>query len=125
MSRQLSFTYAEDGDAGQLVSTAVMMRRAIAVLAAGRWIRGDLHDAGGGSCALGAIHLGMEGYMVNVRDYRVAEAILLQTLKDMHPELTADTIPDFNDDPAVTYEDILAAFEKTAIILEERVEPTA
>jgi hypothetical protein len=101
-----------------------MLRLAAGQLAGGpgKWAKGDFH-VDGGSCALGAIQdaMGPAKLAILPDDFQAAQATLLQTLKDMHPELTATTIPDLNDDPAVTYEDVVAAFEKAALIMEERV----
>lgn len=121
MTRELNFSGPPAGTT--MMSSAVLLRRAVNQLAGGgaqKWIKGDFHDFDGGSCALGAIHLAMKGYGVNIMEYRKAERLLIQTLKDMHPELSANNISDLNDDPAVTFEDIVAAFEKTAMILEEK-----
>lgn len=114
------------GSAAHHLSPAELMRRAANHLAGGgsgaeprKWIKGSFHDDQGGSCALGAIEYALTGNAVFMPYYDAAMAKLLTTLKEMHPELTANNIADLNDDPNVTYEDIIAAFEKTALHFEE------
>lgn len=119
MSRELTMHQA--GINQPKLSPAVMLRRAIGHFGGGsKWIKGDFHD-GDGSCALGAIELAFEGACMDTEQYHMTQAALLQTLKEMHPALQAETIPDLNDDPSVTYESIVAAFEKTALMFEEKV----
>lgn len=98
-----------------------MLRSAANYLGEGenKWAKGDFH-VDDGSCALGVIEHVMDGSVMITWEFDEAEAALLKNLKDMHPELAADTIPDLNDDPAVTYEDVLTAFEKTALQFEEQ-----
>lgn len=112
-----------DRGVSQQVSEAEMVRAALDHLSGGpeKWAKGDFY-VNKGSCAYGALELASRTMSTTVRGCYAIEAQLLKTLKDMHPELQADTIPDLNDDPAVTYEDILAAFEKTALHFEEKVQ---
>lgn len=124
MSRALYWSSTSEEKKHGTMSIAELMRSAANSLAMGgpgKWAKGDFY-VGPGACALGVIAQVMTGHRVNIEGYRNAEKMLVKTLKDMHPELTADTIPDLNDDPAVTFEDVLAAFEKTALHYEEMVE---
>lgn len=123
MSRQL---YLTPGHATRQLTPAELMREAVAQLDGGgggdappKWIKGEFHDDQGGSCALGAIEQALSGNSIYIPLYDAAMLRLLTTLKEMHPELTATNIADLNDDPNVTYEDIIAAFEKTALHFEE------
>jgi len=97
-----------------------MLRRTIAQLINDGWTKDDFYDGQGGSCILGAEIEALRGYRVMTDDFNHAQALLIQTLKDMHPELTAESIPELNDDPAVTFQDVIAALEKTVLQLEER-----
>lgn len=118
MSRELSWAPADGTE--QRISAAELLRKTINQLSGGAWIKGDFHDGGGGSCILGAQELAMGDCCMNEREWQRVQYMLLRTLKDMHPALTANTIPDLNDDPAVTYEDVIAALEKAVLQLEEQ-----
>lgn len=104
------------------ITGAELLRDSIAQLSGGpeKWAKGDFF-VGDGSCALGAITKAGAGKTILYEEYLNVELALLNNLKDMHPELLATTIPELNDDPAVTYEDVMTAFEKTAIQFEEKV----
>lgn len=123
MAREIAWDYVPAYTGVHLTSAAEVLRGAIAQLSGGpeKWVKGNFYDANGGACALGAIATAAYGQTLLLADYQRAESTLLTILREMHPNLEANTIPDLNDDPAVTYDDIMAAFEKAAMQLEEKV----
>ena len=119
MSRQLSQMLAPSW--APITTPAKVLHGATDRLRGGpqKWAKGDFH-VDGGDCAYGAIEIAMSTNAMILDEFREMERALLHELKAMHPELTANNIADLNDDPVVTYEDVLAAFEKATLKFEEQ-----
>lgn len=122
MSRELFFAPAR----GTKIGGAELLRRVVQDLGESRdkWHKGDFYGEGG-SCVLGSVAKVSAGTHMDLIEYDGACDKLIANLKTMHPEVTADNIPDLNDDPAVTYEDILVALEKTVLELEGGMDAAA
>jgi hypothetical protein len=120
MSRTLHFV--RGSARATYIKPSELLRRAMAQIdAPEKWARGDFYvDAG--SCALGAMATAFHEKKMAALDHEHMHALLLQSFKEAFPDVHADSIPDFNDDPNITWEDLMGVFEKTATRLEEQGE---
>jgi hypothetical protein len=93
-----------------------------------KWTRGDYFH-GDQACAVGAISKGSirrklkfqsTADLVGWDTYNVVFNTLRETFKETLPNVAGPDISDFNDDPRVTYDDVVAAFQKAATKLEEK-----